>query len=55
MFSLLAFIALAVAPVPWVFYRVGKRWRAGERYGGQAEDTAGNEDVRAEAEVEETF
>ena len=41
-FSLLAFIALAFAPVPWVFYTFGKKWRAGERYGGR-DDTGGLE------------
>ena len=32
-FSLLAFIAFALTPVPWVFYRFGERWRAKERFG----------------------
>ena len=31
-FSLLAFIALAFAPVPWIFYRYGDRWRKNERF-----------------------
>ncbi|KAI4959130.1 hypothetical protein J4E86_002851 [Alternaria arbusti] len=41
-FSLLAFIALAFAPVPWVFYTFGEKWRAGECYGGRG-DTGGLE------------
>ncbi|KAI4927898.1 hypothetical protein J4E85_006411 [Alternaria conjuncta] len=41
-FSLLAFVALAFAPVPWVFYTFGEKWRAGERYGGRG-DTGGLE------------
>ncbi|KAF1947689.1 MFS general substrate transporter [Clathrospora elynae] len=32
-FSLLAFIALLFAPVPWVFYRFGEKWRKRERFG----------------------
>lgn len=32
-FSLLAFIALALTPVPWAFYRFGERWRAKEKFG----------------------
>jgi hypothetical protein len=36
-FSLLAFIALAFAPVPWVFYKYGEKWRARERYAGTNE------------------
>ncbi|KAE8832403.1 hypothetical protein PTNB85_06795 [Pyrenophora teres f. teres] len=34
-FSLLAFIALAFAPVPLVFYKFGEKWRGQERYGGR--------------------
>ena len=45
MFSLLAFIALAFAPVPWVFYKYGERWRAGERYGGHVERPLGVEEL----------
>jgi hypothetical protein len=32
-FSLLAFIALAFAPVPWVFYKYGEQWRQREKLG----------------------
>jgi hypothetical protein len=53
MFSLLAFIALAFVPVPWVFYRYGEKWRARERYGGRSEDAAGKEEVGARAEGRE--
>jgi hypothetical protein len=36
-FSLLAFIALAFAPVPWVFYRFGEGWREREKLGAVGE------------------
>ncbi|KAF2828448.1 MFS general substrate transporter [Ophiobolus disseminans] len=32
-FSLLAFISLAFAPIPWVCYRYGEKWRRKERVG----------------------
>jgi hypothetical protein len=31
-FSLLAIIALAVAPVPWIAYRFGEQWRKKEAF-----------------------
>jgi hypothetical protein len=37
-FSLLAFIALAFAPVPWIFYQFGEKWRGKERYGARVEE-----------------
>ncbi|KAI5372111.1 hypothetical protein J4E82_009167 [Alternaria postmessia] len=55
-FSLLAFIALALTPVPWVFYTFGEKWRARERYGGRAEvdglstEQSSTLDVASEAE-----
>jgi hypothetical protein len=30
--SLLAFIALAMVPIPWVFYRYGERIRTSKRF-----------------------
>jgi len=36
-FSLLAFVALAFAPVPLVFYKFGQKWRGKERYSGRVE------------------
>lgn len=40
-FSLLAFVALAFAPVPLVFYKFGEKWRGKERYGGHVGVRAG--------------
>ena len=31
-FSILAFIALAVAPLPWIAYRFGEQWRKEEAF-----------------------
>lgn len=41
-FSLLAFIALVFAPVPWVFYTFGEKWRGRERYTGEDEASSLN-------------
>jgi hypothetical protein len=41
-FSLLAFIALAFAPVPWIFYQFGEKWPGKERYGAQVEEKERN-------------
>jgi hypothetical protein len=44
-FSLLAFIALAFAPVPWIFYRYGEGWRQREKHGGVDKLTEGSKVV----------
>jgi hypothetical protein len=31
-FTLLAIIALAIAPVPWIAYRFGEQWRKKESF-----------------------
>jgi hypothetical protein len=36
MFSLLAIVALVVAPVPWIVYRFGEGWRKNEGLSGGA-------------------
>ncbi|KAF2633748.1 MFS general substrate transporter [Macroventuria anomochaeta] len=48
MFSLLAFVALAVAPVPWIVYGFGEGWRKKENLGGNI--AVGGREVRNKLE-----